>query len=392
MRRTIKLLALAAVVALFAAPVFAQGDRCTDENKDLWYQKTFLTNYKGEPAQQKLAYDAAKKYLAACPEDDFSKYMKRVLVDPMDVMMSKAGVGKQFEDAAKNKNYAELIRIGKLVLADNPDNTLVYIIMGQAGLGDSSLLNDAAPYAKKSIELIEAGKPFAPFLSKDQALASMNYAIAKAMVKNDPTGAIPYFVKAARYDSDLKKSALLYNELAAAYAEGPVSKLTADYQAFVGKDESNESKLVLANLNQATDAYIDALARATALADAANKPAFMERLTAVYETRNKSKTGLNELVAGILAKPLPDLPTPITSLPSTPTTTTGASPTGTNGTQPGTTGGAKPAGTTTSTTGQPKTGSTSTTTGTQTGKTGTGAKPAASPTPKPPRRSNHRRG
>jgi hypothetical protein len=377
MKRTINLLALAAVVAVFAVPAFAQADQCTDDNKDLWYQKTFLPNFKGEPPQQKLAYDAAKKYLAACPEDDYSKYMKRVLVDPMDAMLSKAGVGKQFEDAAKNKNYAEVLRIGKLVLADNPDNTLVYIIMGQAGLGDSSLLSDAAPYAKKSIELIEGGKPFAPYPSKDQALASMTYAIAKSMVKTDPTGAIPYFIKAAKYDSDLKKAALLYNELAAAYGAGPVSKYSDEYKPFIGQPESTESKLVLANLNQAVDRQIDALARAAAYStNPTDKKAMMDALGDVAKPRNMTEADLNAMVASVINKPLPDLPQPITSLPSTPTTTTGGTP----GTQPATNGGAKPAGTTTPTT----------TTGTQQGKTGP-AKPTATPTPKP-RRLNHRRG
>ena len=378
MKRTINLLALAAVVAVFAAPAFAQADQCTDENKDLWYQKTFLTNYKGEAAQQKLAYDAAKKYIAACPEDDFSKYMQRVLVVPWEANQAKAGVGKQFEDAVKSKNYAEQLRIGKLVLADNPDNTAVYLYMGQAGIGDEKLLGEAQQYAKKSIELIEAGKPFAPYLSKDQALASMNYAIAKGMVKTDPTGAIPYFVKAAKFDSDLKKAALLYNELAAAYGAGPVSKYSDEYKPFIGQPESTESKLVLANLNQAVDRQIDALARAAAYStNPTDKKSMMDALSEVAKPRNISEADLNALVASVISKPLPDLPQPITTLPATPTT--GGSPTTGTGAQPATNGGAKPAATTT------------TTTGTQTGKTGTAAKPTATPTPKP-RRLNHRRG
>jgi hypothetical protein len=56
-----------------------------------------------------------------------------------------------------------------------------------------------------------------------------------------------------------------------------VAKLTADYQAFVGKPESNESKLVKANLNQAIDRQIDAFARAAAYStNAADKAAIME--------------------------------------------------------------------------------------------------------------------
>ena len=72
-------------------------------------------------------------------------------------------------------------------------------------------------------------------------------------VKSDPTAAIPYFVKAAKYNGDLQKNPYLYNELAAAYGEGPVSKLSEDYKKYIGQPESTESKLVLANLNQAID-------------------------------------------------------------------------------------------------------------------------------------------
>jgi len=309
-------------------------------------------------------------------------------------MTANATSGKQFEDAFKNKNYAEQLKLGKVVLASDPNNAAVYIIMGVAGLGDPSLLADSSQYAKKAIELVEAGKPFSPYASKDQALAYLNYVIGKANLKSNPAEAIPYLLKAARYESELKKNPQLYAELAAAYAEGPVAKLTDNYKVFIGKDESPESKLVLANLNQVIDRQIDALARAAALStNAADKKAVMDQLSELYKYRNKSDTGLNELVAGILSKPLPDIPTPLTSLPTpTPTSTpanTGPQSGTTGSAQPASSGSAKPAGNTASTTGQNK--SPTTATGTQTGNKTTGAKPAASPTPKP-RRSNHRRG
>src|SRR5260370_10286100 len=267
-------------------------------------------------------------------------------------------------------------------------------MIGVAGLGDANLLSESAQYAKKAIELIEAGKPFAPVASKDQALAYLNYVIAKATVAKAPTDAIPYFLKAVRYESDLKKNPQVYNELAAAYGAGPVAKLTEDYKKFIGQPESTESKLVLANLNQAIDRQIDAFGRAAALStNAADKKAIMEVLTGLYKDRNKSEAGLTELVANILSKPVPDVPTPITSLPTAPTSTPTGSPTnvgspGTNGSA-GNSGGTKSAGGgSNSATGQTKTTSTATT-GAQTGS----AKPAASPTPRPkPRRSNHRVG
>ena len=346
MKRTIKILAAAAIVAVFAAPGLAQSKECNDENKAAWYD-TFLKNYKGEAPQQKIAYDAAKLYLTSCPEDpndQIASFMKNKFVVPYEKLNAGNEVKKQFDEAFKQKKYADQIRIGKEIVATEPDNAAVYIIMGVAGLSDQSVLADSAQAAKKAIEFIETGKPFAPYESKDKALAALNYVIGKSHLKNAPAEAIPYLLKAARYESELKKSPLLYLDLAAAYNDGPRAKLSEDYKQYLDKPESPESKLALANINQIIDRQIDALARAAALAtNAADKKNVMDVLTETYKDRNKSEAGLNELVASVLSKPLPDIPTPLTSLPAQPSPTPAIG--GTNGSaQPGTTttGSAKP--------------------------------------------------
>ena len=379
---------LAGMLAAFTAPVLAQSKECNDENKAAWYD-TFLKNYKGEPPQQKIAYDAAKLYLTSCPEDPNDKiadFMKNKFVIPYEKLTTSNSVKKQFEDAYTNKKYADQLRLGKEIISTEPDNSSVYIIMGLAGTGDPSLLAESSQFAKKAIELIETGKPFAPYDSKDKALAAMNYTVAEANLKTNPADAIPFFLKAAKYDSDLKKSYQLYYDLATAYEKGPGAVLTEKYRPFVGKDETDESKLVKANLNQIVDRQIDALARAAALAtDANTKKAIMDDLTALYKYRNNSDAGLNELVAGILNKPLPEIPTPLTSLP---TPAPGSTPAGT----PGTNGGA-PAGTPTSNT-KPAGTNSVTSTGTQKPAATGSTKPAPSPTPSPTpnRKPNFRRG
>ncbi len=393
MKRTTILLTIAVMLAAFAVPVLAQTKECNDENKAAWYD-TFLKNYKGEPPQQKIAYDAAKLYLTSCPADPADKiadFMKNKFVIPYEAMTAGVTVKKQFDDAFKQKKYADQIKLGKEIVATEPDNSAVYIIMGVAGLGDESLLNDSAQSAKKAIELVEAGKPFVPYDSKDKALAALNYVIARSYLKSAPADAIPYLLKAAKYESDLKKNPQLYLDLAAAYNDGPRAKLTEEYKSKVGPNqtETPESKLALANLNQVLDRQIDAWARAAALADAANKSAIMGDLTDLYKYRNKSEAGLNELVASVLSKPIPEIPTPLTSLPvTTPSSTPATGGSTTNGSaQTGNGGGTKTGSSTgAATSGQTKTGSISV------GGTGS-AKPAASPTPanKKPR-SNYRRG
>jgi len=392
MKRTIILLAVAVIMAAFAAPALAQNKECNEENKAAWYQK-FLDNRKGEAPQQKIAYDNAKDYLKCStdPAEQITVYLQK-WVDQYEKIMGNQLLVQQFEDAYKQKKYADQIKFGKQILASDPENSAVETIMGLAGLGEASLLNESAEYAKKAIPLVEAGKPFA-VASKDQALAYLNYVIAKSVIKNSPADAIPYLLKALRYESDLKKNPQVYAELAGAYGEGPIAKLSEEYKAKY-TTESPESKLALANINQMIDRQIDALARAAALsADAANKKAVMDVLTGLYTDRNKSAAGLNEMIAGILSKPIPDVPTPLTSLPSTSSSTpatsgsptTGAAPTN-GGSSAGTTGSANKTGSSgASTAGQNKTGS-ATASGAGT------AKPAASPTPIKKPRSNHRRG
>ena len=344
MKRTINLLALAATLALFAAPALAQTPECNDAFKTATYKKW----YDNRKDKQDIAFQAAEEYIKVCPDDTgpYGVAIKK-FHDAYKAANNTTETKKQFDDAVVKKNYPEQMRLGKLIIAAEPDNSAAYIIMGVAGLSDPNLVNDSSQYAKKAIELIEAGKPFAPFTTKDQALAYLNNAVAKSMIKSAPADAIPYFLKAARYESDLKKNPLLYNDLASAYGDGPIAKQSEEYkQKFT--TESPESKLAVDNLNQLIDRQIDALARATALStNPANKKALNDLLTGLYTDRNKSTTGLDALLAGILSKPIPDFPTPLTLPPpeATPSPAPAATPTANPAVTPPATPAAKPAAT-----------------------------------------------
>lgn len=391
MKRIIKLFTFAAMLAALALPVLAQSSECTDEKKSGWYD-TFLKNYKGELAQQNVAYDAAKQYLAcsADPNDQYAAYLKK-FVDAMDKLRGAQDINKQFDAAYKGKNYSEQLRLGKQILATDQDNPTVNIIVGVAGLGDVKVLPESASYAKKAIELINAGKSPAPY-TKDQALAYLNWTVGKSTLTSAPADAVPYLVKAAQLNSEVSKQPQLYVDLAAAYENGAQAKLTEDYKSKLGPNntETPDSKLVLENLNQVIDRRIDALARAAALTTNANdKKLVMDDLTTLYKYRNKSDTGLNDLVASVLSKPVPEVPTPITSLPTPTTPTPAATPTtgGANGgamNATGNSGGAKNSNGATSTTGQKSTSTTAS--GTQPGTVKSGTNTAT----KKPRRLNHR--
>ena len=80
-------------------------------------------------------------------------------------------------------------------------------------------------------------------------------------------------------------------------------------------------KLALANINQIVDRMIDAYARAVALAAtdprfASQKMGWIESLITWYKFRNNnSDTGMAEFVVRVFSKPLPPLPTRLTSPP-----------------------------------------------------------------------------
>jgi hypothetical protein len=323
MTRTIKLLALAAAIAVFAVSTEAQKQECTEENKNSWY-KTFYDSRKGSEEQQKTAYDTANTYLESCPDDpnDAQLPSMKKFVAAYKAMLDQKKAAEDFKKAIENQNYVEQMRSGKQLLGTDPDNVDINVILGIAGLGDSNLLNESAQYAKKAISLLQSGKSTKVY-TNDKALAYLNWTVAKSKLASAPADALSDLLKVAKIESEVKKDPRLYLDLAAAYESGPRAKLSDEYTASLKPDktETDQSKLLLLNLNAVIDNQIDAEARAAALTtDAGKKKEIVTELTSLYKYRNKAATDANvtELVATVLSKPIPDVPAPITSLPTPP--------------------------------------------------------------------------
>jgi hypothetical protein len=368
-----KIITTLSVLAALAIPVLAQTPAapvqttqagCTAESKQAWYnefRQTFKTN-------QPKAYELAQKYLA-CPaeagEEQITAYLKNFIT-----LIDKASRSPQVAALVYDKkDYAKAFELGRQVLTDEPDNVKVMTDLSYAGfLAATSKVDtynaDTLNYSKKAIQLIQSGTTppsWLPYSSRDEALAYLNNTIGVLTIQKNPSEALPYLLKAAQLEGKLKKQPITYGYIGDAYQTGPYDKLSAEYKTnFEGKDESPESKLALENINQVIDRMIDAYARAVALsgndpANQASKTAWMETLTTWYKYRhNQSDAGLNEMIAGVLNKPLPPVPTPITSLPTaTPASSpaSGVNSAGNGGTAASTTtGAAAPKTTPTSTT------------------------------------------
>ena len=357
MKKMTMFLTIGATVALLALPVAASTvttvnynsvqDQCTAESKNALYQE-FLKFRKDDQAK---AYDAAKKYLA-CPATEVAEDQQKI-IDYLKKWSTAYEVGTKealFDKTLwTDKNYPEAFKIGGEMLAANPDNLKVLVALGTNGYlvaNNPQLTTVALDYARKALGLIEGGKSlevWTPLTGKEAALAYLNFTIGTLTVEKDPSNALKNLIKAAQFETPLKKSPYTYAYIAAAYETGPYAKQSEEYKRlYGGKDETPESKLALANINQLVDRMIDGYARAVALAGAdANltkaKTGWMESLTTWYKyLHNNSDAGMNEFVAGVVAKPLPPEPTPLTSLPPTAapaaTPTSGAAPTSGNGT------------------------------------------------------------
>ncbi|HEX7330273.1 MAG TPA: hypothetical protein VF290_02165 [Pyrinomonadaceae bacterium] len=372
---TVAILALpAAAHTTIAQPDTAVQDPCTDEGKTALYQ-AIRKNLKDDQAK---AYEDSKKYLACPPPAAGADDSQQKIIDYLKNFVAK------YEEADKknrfrkllyvDKKYPEAYALGKEILAAEPENVRVMVDLGANGYlvaKDPALAAESVEYAKRAMQMLDSGKTiddWQPLTSKEVAVAYMNYTIGSLSLEKDPATALKHLLKAAQFETPLKKSPYTYAYIAGAYETGPYAKLSDEYKIkFQGKDETPESKLALANIHQIVDRMIDAYARAVAMAGSdpnfsAAKTGWNESLTQWYKFRNNDKTdGMNELVAGILSKPLPPEPTPITVLPagpaSTPAGNTGAPQSG-NGAGNGAAGTTAPASTTKPAATTPTTGST----------------------------------
>jgi tetratricopeptide (TPR) repeat protein len=394
MKKLITFFSICTTVAILALPAaartsIAQPDiatqECTPEAKDALYA-SFLKNRQNEQAK---AYEDAKKYLA-CPAGEVTEAQQKIIdylkkwVTAYEKGMRKIRLTQLLYTDMK---YPEAYALGKEILAEEPDNLKILVDLGANGylvapLNNAALTADSLGYAKRALEMLEGGKTvedWAPLANRDVAVAYLNYTIGTHTLQNDPSTALKHLLKAAQFETPLKKSPYTFAYIAGAYETGPYAKQSQQYkEMYSGKDETPESKLALANINQLVDRMIDGYARAVALAGsdakfASQKPVWTESLMQWYKFRNNNTdAGMNELVAGILAKPLPPEPTPLTSLPAAPA----ATPVGNTGAPQ--TNGATNAPATTPATTTPATGTKPATTPATT-TPATGTKPAPKP-------------
>ncbi len=289
----------------------------TDDQVKIDIYKKF---YENRDRNQAVAYAAARDYLQRYTKD------KDQYVDFLQKWVAayeRDERKRMLPGLINEKNWAEAYKVGARILADDPNYLRAQIDLGYAGYLAASAKNetynnDAINYARKAIAAIEGGQApseWAPFKGKDDTLAYLYYAVGYLTLKATPEQALDSLIKAAQFDSDIKKTPSTYYFLAVAYEQGPYKTQSAAYQtAFGGKEETPASKAALEKLSVLIDRMIDAYARAIASAGTDPKTEqsrkdWLAQLTNYYKFRHAgSDAGLTEYIAASLARPLPPKP------------------------------------------------------------------------------------
>ena len=335
-RRELQLLLLSvATTALllfgFASSATAQSDprnptmtsQRFDRDKENRY--AYFLECKKSPSleKRKLAYQAAKDFLRIYggDEDYFTKEVKQFLTE-YDAQASQFELYTAFDA----KNYAKTFELGRPLLASQPDNFLVLGLLSEAGYenalaGNSSLNDETIDYSRRALKLIEAGKVSNPDPFKDIETGTgfLDTALGTLLKDKSPVEAAAAFSKAVRTKSPYENDPLTYYRLGVAILKGPYAKLSTEYNEKYGtKQPSAEQQADLQQINLLGVRAIDAFARSLALSDPTRPAAgvtqftpefrskVLAQLTALYKSfHNDSDAGLNELISGVLAKPLP---------------------------------------------------------------------------------------
>ena len=287
-----------------------------DSEKEQLYAR--FTDFKRNPnpEQQRYAYPTAKEYLRRWGGERDAE-TKEVIkwATEYERQMHQADLYAAYNA----KKYAQTVELARPMVKADPEYFFALAIMTESGYdnsltGNTSLNAETADYARQAIQLLEAGKvtKVDPFKSVEVARGFLNYALGSMVKDEKPAEAAAAFRKAVKSDSPYHTDPLAYHRLGIAIYKGELMPLSGEYNdKFGAKPSSPEQTAMLNRILHLAEQTIDAYARAVALStkpeqqDARGK--ILAQLTMLYKSfHNNSDDGLNELIAGVLSKPMPE--------------------------------------------------------------------------------------
>ena len=285
-------LALFAALALASSAVVAAQEIVQDEGAA--YRAWHDASQAGDNAK---ALAAAKEYLEKYPTGQYADFIKK---------WYGAAQMTALDAAIKEKRTADMITVGREILARDPENlnvlyALAFNIRRNELLAAASSFANApaaVEFSRKAIALVESGKTLTGVAAfdKNATLAWLTQILALSEAKSgSPADAITLYEKStslAPNDPQIAARNLLavvtlrqakYGELAKAYNALP----EADRAAAEPKPEVKAAKDAL---NAEADALIDVAARFVAFGKSKNlPPATVERVNQMLETIYKGR-------------------------------------------------------------------------------------------------------
>ncbi len=297
---------LAATFALaIPAPVAAQE---VVQDEGAAYRAWHDASQAGDNAK---AMSAAKAYLEKYPTGQYTDFLKKWYGTAQMTAL---------DAAIKGKNTADMVKVGREILASDPENlNVLYALAFNLRLNELMAqkfdhAGDAKEFCQKAISLVEAGKTLAgvPNFNKNVTLAWLYQSLA--MIDGNagkPAEAVQLYEKSsalAPEDVAIRGRNLLnvialrqgsYTEVAKAYNALPEADRAAP-------EPKPEVKAAREALNTGADALIDAAASFVAFGKSKNLPAAtVDRVNQMLETVYKGRfpedaslDGLKKILAG----------------------------------------------------------------------------------------------
>jgi hypothetical protein len=308
------------VVFVSASVCFAQRNptmpsQMSDSDRETLYAR-YLENKKVPVAErQKIAYEAARDYVKRYSgEQDSHLAEMRRFVNEYERVMGNF----ELHEAFAARKYAKVFEIGRESLKKNAENFYVLATLAQAGYaqaqaGDASLNAETIDYTKRAVALAEAEK-FSnadPFASVAEARGFLNFALGWFLRGQAAADADAALVRAVKSGTRYKDDALTYNLLGIAILKQYAQVSTEYNEKFGGKQASPEQQAMLQRVVRLSERAVDAYARAVALTtkpeQQEGRAKMMAQLTQLYKNfHNGSEEGLNDFIASVLSKPLPE--------------------------------------------------------------------------------------
>jgi hypothetical protein len=318
MKRSVMMMAaLTFILALFVPLVSAQTQQpaagtqpaaaAQDPAKEEYDAYTaWYAAYKAQDAAKSL--ELGRAFVAKFPSSKYTDFIKKDNVRARGVLFNKA---------VQEKNMNEMIRIGKEVLAEDPDN-LDYLLAMAIQIRQNELFAtppnfahaaEASEFTERTIRLIESGKTptGAKDFDKNKTLAFFHWSLAVVDDHNQSADkAMTHYMEAAKLDP---MNATYYFQcgrlhhlkyIAAAKKYGDMPQADRDAAPAEMKPEVKAS---LDDLNKEADAVINCWVRFLGLTETEGKgwestrPQVRKAVTELYQYRhNDSTEGLDKLI------------------------------------------------------------------------------------------------